>query len=190
MWTPSSVDHGDLDIRWTRLSPSAGSWLECAQGCALLGVWRFPVPNGSRRGQAAPSPASQHHGAGSTRVQHWALCCSSGSRTRGKRHSGLCFLGITVVSNGKTLGHWGQFTSFTNALETYTCSLDSWKAEKPGVFIKKKIPLGIEISGWEFKAWTQRKHVSWSSVTALAKVFIYFLSLLQKSAESKRGSRV
>lgn len=83
------------------------------------------MPNGSRRGQAGLSPASQHHGAGSARVQHWALCCSSGGRTRGKRHSGLCFLGITVVSNGKTLGHWGQFTSFTNALETYTCSLDS-----------------------------------------------------------------
>lgn len=51
-------------------------------------------------------------------------------------------------------------------------------------------PLGTEIAGWESEAWTQRKHVSRSTETALAKVFIFFLSLLQKSAESKRGYRV
>lgn len=79
--------------------------------------------NGSQHGQAASSPASRHFVAGSALVQHWALRCSSDDRTRGQRHLGL-LLRIIVISNGRTLGPWGQFTFFTKALETHV-SLDS-----------------------------------------------------------------
>lgn len=48
-------------------------------------------------------------------------------------------------------------------------------------------PPGTEIAGWESEAWTQRKHVSRSNVTALAKVFIFF-SAYSRSLQNPKGA--
>ena len=119
-WTHSSVGDGRFGIGRARLSPSVGARWGRAQGRASQGAWR------SQRGRAASSPASQHRVRGRERAGPALGTALLFQRQDSRRRRlGLYFLRITVNSNGRTLGRWGRFTSFANALETHVFSRDS-----------------------------------------------------------------